>query len=104
MCASSRSYESGAVGAGLGGIAGALIDNKNPWRGGVIGATLVVAASAAITDLLSMVSKEAAVSGRPIEYRTALRMDMRFIARDRLPITHRQIAVKYTSESGKMGI
>jgi len=28
------------VGAGVGGVAGALLDRENPWRGGVIGATL----------------------------------------------------------------
>ena len=27
-----------AVGAGVGGAAGAMLDHNNPWRGGVIGA------------------------------------------------------------------
>ena len=28
------------AGAALGGVAGALLDSKNPWRGGVIGAAI----------------------------------------------------------------
>ncbi|MGC9046225.1 MAG: glycine zipper 2TM domain-containing protein, partial [Thermodesulfovibrio sp.] len=31
-------YEGAGAGAVVGGVAGALLDKKNPWRGGVIGA------------------------------------------------------------------
>jgi hypothetical protein len=58
------------TGAVLGGIAGALLDHKNPWRGGVIGAALGGVAGATITEISMKGSQEAAVSGHPVEYRT----------------------------------
>jgi hypothetical protein len=58
------------VGAVLGGIAGALLDHRNPWRGGVIGAALGGVAGATLTDISMRASQEAATSGRPVEYRT----------------------------------
>jgi hypothetical protein len=58
------------VGAGVGGIAGALLDSHNPWRGGLIGAALGAVAGATITELSARASREAAYSGRPVEYRT----------------------------------
>ena len=58
------------VGAAAGGIAGALIDNKNPWRGGVIGAAIGGVAGATLVDISMRASKEAAAEGRPVEYRT----------------------------------
>jgi len=65
-------YHAQGAGAGavLGGIAGALIDSRNPWRGGVIGGALGAVAGATITDISMRASREAAVSGRPVEYRT----------------------------------
>jgi hypothetical protein len=63
-------YEGAGVGALLGGIAGALLDRGNPWRGGVIGGALGAVAGATITDISVRGSREAAVSGRPVEYRT----------------------------------
>jgi outer membrane lipoprotein SlyB len=59
-----------AAGGAVGGVAGALLDRKNPWRGGVIGATLGAIMGATITDISMQASREAAVSGRPVEYRT----------------------------------
>lgn len=59
------------VGAALGGIAGALLDKKNPWRGGVIGGALGGLAGATITDVSMRASQEAAATGKPVEYRTA---------------------------------
>ena len=58
------------AGAAIGGIAGALLDHKNPWRGGVIGAALGGVAGATITDISMRASQEAAASGKPVEYRT----------------------------------
>lgn len=59
------------VGAAVGGIAGALLDSKNPWRGGVIGGALGAVAGATLTDISMQASKEAATTGRPVEYRTS---------------------------------
>ena len=58
------------TGAVVGGVAGALIDHKNPWRGGVIGAALGGVAGATIVDISMRASQEAAAEGRPVEYRT----------------------------------
>jgi len=65
-------YHAQGAGAGgvIGGIAGALLDHKNPWRGGVIGAVLGGVAGATLTDISMRGSQEAAASGRPVEYRT----------------------------------
>lgn len=65
-------YHAQGAGAGglIGGIAGALLDSKNPWRGGVIGATLGAVAGATLTDISMRASKEAATTNRPVEYRT----------------------------------
>jgi hypothetical protein len=54
----------------VGGAAGALLDSKNPWRGGVIGAALGAVLGATITDISMQASQEAAVSGKPVEYKT----------------------------------
>lgn len=63
-------YEGAAAGGAIGGIAGALLDSKNPWRGGVIGAALGAVAGATISDIAVRGSKEAATTGKPVEYRT----------------------------------
>lgn len=59
-----------AAGGAVGGIAGALLDRKNPWRGGVIGAALGGVLGATLTDISMQASREAAQTGRPVEYRT----------------------------------
>lgn len=58
------------VGGAVGGVAGAILDKKNPWRGGVIGATLGAIFGATIADISAQASKEAAQTGKPVEYRT----------------------------------
>ncbi len=64
-------HHQGAVaGLLLGGIAGALLDGNNPWRGGVIGGALGAVAGATLTDISVRGSREAARLGRPVEYRT----------------------------------
>ncbi len=68
-CTEYHAQGAGAGGA-IGGIAGALLDRKNPWRGGVIGAILGGLAGATITDVSMRGSREAATTGRPVEYRT----------------------------------
>lgn len=68
-CTQYHAQGAGAGGA-VGGVAGALLDSKNPWRGGVIGAVLGAIAGATITDISMQASREAAASNRPVEYRT----------------------------------
>jgi outer membrane lipoprotein SlyB len=59
----------GAVGAGVGGLAGALLDS-NPWRGGIIGGALGAVLGATLGQLSDQAAREAAQSNRPVEYRT----------------------------------
>jgi hypothetical protein len=65
-----RTYEGAGAGAILGGVAGALIDHRNPWRGGLIGGALGAVAGATFVELSSRGAREAATAGRPVEYRT----------------------------------
>ncbi len=65
-----RKTQGAGVGAGVGGVAGALLDSKNPWRGGVIGAALGAIFGASIADISSKASQESVQTGRPVEYRT----------------------------------
>ncbi|RJQ51843.1 MAG: glycine zipper 2TM domain-containing protein [Nitrospiraceae bacterium] len=58
------------VGGAIGGVAGALLDRKNPWRGGVIGAVLGGIAGASLTEVSMQASQEAVQQNRPVEYRT----------------------------------
>lgn len=62
--------QGGAAGGAIGGITGAIIDSRNPWRGGVIGAALGALAGATIADISSRGAQQAATSGQPVEYRT----------------------------------
>jgi outer membrane lipoprotein SlyB len=59
-----------AAGGAIGGVAGALLDRKNPWRGGVIGAALGSVLGATLTDISMQASREAAQTGRPVVYKT----------------------------------
>ena len=65
-------YHAQGAGAGgvVGGIAGALLDRKNPWRGGVVGAALGALAGATLTDVSMRASQEAATTGKPVQYVT----------------------------------
>jgi hypothetical protein len=58
------------IGGAFGGAAGALLDRENSWRGFLIGATLGALTGATLTDVSMQASREAAESGRPVEYRT----------------------------------
>lgn len=71
LAACTEYHAQGALtGGALGGIAGALLDHKNPWRGGLIGAGLGAVAGATIADISNRGSREAYTSGKPVEYRT----------------------------------
>lgn len=63
-------YEGAGIGAVVGGVAGAFLDKKNPWRGGVIGAGLGAVLGATLADISVRGSREAYQSGKPVEYRT----------------------------------
>ncbi len=58
------------VGGTLGGVAGALLDDSNRWRGGVWGAALGAIAGASLTEISMQASRESAQNNRPVEYRT----------------------------------
>ena len=58
------------AGGAMGGVAGAILDSRNPWRGGIVGATLGAIAGATIADISVQGAREAAYGGRPVEYRT----------------------------------
>jgi outer membrane lipoprotein SlyB len=58
------------TGAVVGGAIGALLNNHNPWQGGVWGAVLGAIAGATLTDISMQASQEAAQHNKPVEYRT----------------------------------
>lgn len=62
--------QGGMAGGAMGGLAGAVLDRKNPWRGGVVGAVLGSLAGATISEVSAQGSREAVRAGRPVEYRT----------------------------------
>jgi hypothetical protein len=72
LAAGCSQYHAQGAGAGavIGGIAGALLDSKNPWRGGVIGAGLGGVAGATVTDISMKASQQAAATGQPVQYAT----------------------------------
>jgi hypothetical protein len=57
-------------GALVGGAAGALLDKKNHWRGGVYGAGLGALLGATLTDVSMRGSQEAAQANQPVVYRS----------------------------------
>ena len=69
-CATSYQAQGSVAGGTMGGLAGAILDQKNPWRGGVIGATLGAIAGATISEISVRGARETASAGRPVEYRT----------------------------------
>jgi hypothetical protein len=62
--------QGGMAGGAMGGLAGAVLDRKNPWRGGVVGAVLGSLAGATISEVSVQGAREAAHAGQPVEYRT----------------------------------
>lgn len=63
-------YEGAGVGGAVGGVAGAMLDSRNPWRGGIIGAALGAIFGATVSDISTKAAREAAYTGKPVEYRT----------------------------------
>ncbi|AJE02439.1 glycine zipper 2TM domain-containing protein [Geobacter pickeringii] len=72
MTAGCTTYQAqgGMAGGAMGGLAGAILDHRNPWRGGVVGAVLGSVAGATISEISVRGSREAVGAGRPVEYRT----------------------------------
>ncbi len=63
------------MGAVAGGIAGALLDKKNPWKGAIIGGAAGAALGSIITeatinDVSAKGSREAADTGKTVWYKT----------------------------------
>lgn len=58
------------IGSYAGSLAGAVLDQRNPWRGGAIGAMLGAIAGATIADISLQGAREAATYDRPVVYRT----------------------------------
>lgn len=65
-------YQQGGAGTGaaIGGISGAILDQRNPWRGGVIGASLGAIAGATISEISAQGAREAAYAEQPVKYQT----------------------------------
>lgn len=62
-------YKSAGICGAAGGLAGALINKKNPWRGAIIGAAISSVACATVTELSMQAAREAAAKNRPVAYR-----------------------------------
>ena len=69
-CATPYQATGSAIGGTYGGIAGAILDSRNPWRGGVVGAALGALAGATIADVSAHGAREVVTVNRPVEYRT----------------------------------
>ena len=72
LVASCTPYHAQGAGIGgvVGGVAGALLNHRNPWQGGVWGAALGAIAGATLADISMKASQEAAMQNKPVEYRT----------------------------------
>ncbi len=65
---SGSAYEGAGVGAAVGGVAGALIDDDNRWRGGVIGGALGAALGGAMGEISNRAAREASTYQKPVYY------------------------------------
>ena len=63
-CASRSGYEGAAVGAGVGGVAGALLDRDNRWRGGVIGGALGAVLGGTLGEISDRAARQSAQTNR----------------------------------------
>lgn len=59
-----------STGAAIGATAGAIVDHRNPWRGGVVGGLIGALAGATISDVGYRGGQEAYNHDRPVEYYT----------------------------------
>lgn len=65
---SNSAYKGGAVGAGVGAAAGALLDSDNRWRGGVIGGALGAVLGGAMGEISNSAAQQAAYQRQPVVY------------------------------------
>jgi uncharacterized membrane protein len=65
---SNTAYKGGAVGAAVGGAAGALLDEDNRWRGGVIGGALGAVLGGAMGEISNSAAQQAAYQRQPVAY------------------------------------
>ena len=65
---SKAGYQGGAVGAGVGAAAGALLDDDNRWRGGVIGGALGAVLGGAMGEISNSAAQQAAYQRQPVAY------------------------------------
>jgi len=65
-----RHTQGAAIGGTVGGVSGALLDHRNPWRGGVIGGVIGAITGATIVEITDQGRREAYRSNRPVRYRT----------------------------------
>ncbi len=65
----SASYQGATLGAAVGAVTGAMLDNNNPWRGAVIGATAGAVLGGGLTEISSQASANAASTGHTVVYR-----------------------------------
>lgn len=63
-----RTAGGAALGAGVGAVAGALLNSGNPWQGGVIGAALGAAIAGGTTYIAGHAARQAAHTRRPVAY------------------------------------
>ncbi len=69
-CATPAKNTKGGAGIGaiVGGVAGAVIDKDNPWRGGIVGAAAGAIIGGAIGNVMDRAAEEAAAENRPVQY------------------------------------
>jgi hypothetical protein len=69
---STNTKQGAGVGAVIGGVAGALIDKDNPWRGGVVGAFAGALIGGAVGSISDRAAEEAVMKDRPVAYMRTL--------------------------------
>jgi uncharacterized protein YceK len=65
---SPRTKRGAGIGGVLGGAAGAVIDDENRWRGGIIGATVGALIGGTIGNMMDEASYEAAEKDKEVQY------------------------------------
>ncbi len=63
-----QTMKGAALGAGLGGLAGALVNDSNRWQGGVIGAAIGAAMAGGTAYIAAQASSQAARAQKPVAY------------------------------------
>ena len=65
---SKEAYEGGGAGAAVGAAAGALLDDDNRWRGGVIGGALGAVLGGTLGQISHRAAQDAAKQNQPVHY------------------------------------